>query len=642
MDKNYTTSYFLILLDFTLLNIAFFSLNYWKRGTINLTDAYGKLLIIFYIVWILVSIFTKKFKKYHYNEYSKAIAVFLKASIYSMYFIALILVISGMGGYSRLHVFGSWALLFFAEAAIFNIFEIIDRNKSGDSIFLLFSDFCLLIFSFFIMNYYKRGTLKFNPEYEKILLILIGVWFAASLITKKFNKSNINRNYFIALASCTKAAILMAAIMSILVFAFHLFYFSRLQIYGSIILLFIGETFLYFFFSTTLQNSVSEKDIESIEEVKEIFAQEDLPISNDPSFISNCPKKTIANILKNNYLIDNQWLYDFIKNNVDLTNIAEDQGAVLSTFDIYNVKTISSNSLKLFVNLHKLNDFRWLNRYFLEVHKKLINGGFFVGRSHTLLTNKKHIYNKYPKYFRNIMYAINFVFYRVVPILPGTKRIYFSLTKGKRRLISRAEILGRLHFCGFKLIGEKEHNRRYYFVAKKMKTVSMDTSPSYGPIVKLKRYGAENKIIYTYKLRTMYPYSEFIQKYLYQNNNLKRGGKFNNDFRISTLGRILRKVWIDELPMSYNWMKGDLKIVGVRPLSPHYYSLYDSELIELRKKVKPGLIPPFYADLPETLDQICESEKKYIQAYLEKPIKTQLIYLGRALYNIIIKGARSN
>jgi len=67
----------------------------------------------------------------------------------------------------------------------------------------------------------------------------------------------------------------------------------------------------------------------------------------------------------------------------------------------------------------------------------------------------------------------------------------------------------------------------------------------------------------------------------------------------------MRRLWLDELPMLYNWLKGDLGLVGVRPLSYQYLSLYDRELRELRelrKKVRPGLVPPYYADLPDTFN----------------------------------------
>ena len=149
-------------------------------------------------------------------------------------------------------------------------------------------------------------------------------------------------------------------------------------------------------------------------------------------------------------------------------------------------------------------------------------------------------------------------------------------------------------------------------------------------------------MITVYKFRTMYPYSEFLQEYVYQNNDLKKGGKFKDDFRITDWGKYMRATWLDELPMLYNWLKGDLKLFGVRPLSKQYLSLYPKELKEVRKKVMPGLIPPFYADLPETLPEIIESELRYINAYMEAPLRTQLKYIWKSYKNIIINGARSH
>lgn len=114
-----------------------------------------------------------------------------------------------------------------------------------------------------------------------------------------------------------------------------------------------------------------------------------------------------------------------------------------------------------------------------------------------------------------------------------------------------------------------------------------------------------------------------------------------NDYRISTAGRILRKFWLDELPMIINLLKGDLKLVGVRPLSRHYFSLYSRELQELRSKHCPELIPPYYADMPKTLDEIMASEINYLNAYDKQPFLTDIRYFFKAFYNILIKKARS-
>jgi lipopolysaccharide/colanic/teichoic acid biosynthesis glycosyltransferase len=140
----------------------------------------------------------------------------------------------------------------------------------------------------------------------------------------------------------------------------------------------------------------------------------------------------------------------------------------------------------------------------------------------------------------------------------------------------------------------------------------------------------------------MHPYAEYLQEYVYNKHSLEEGGKFKDDFRVSTIGKMMRRLWIDELPMLINLIKGDLKIVGVRPLSKHYFNLYNKELQEKRTRYKPGLIPPFYADNPKTLDEIMASETKYLDAYAKHPILTDVKYFFIAVYNIIFKRYRSN
>ena len=104
---------------------------------------------------------------------------------------------------------------------------------------------------------------------------------------------------------------------------------------------------------------------------------------------------------------------------------------------------------------------------------------------------------------------------------------------------------------------------------------------------------------------------------------------------------MFRKLWIDELPMLINWVKRDLKFVGVRPISEHYLSLYSAEHQERRKNFKPGLVPPFYADLPKTIEEIELSEKRYLDAYEKNPLKTDIKYFFKSVNNIFIKNKRS-
>jgi lipopolysaccharide/colanic/teichoic acid biosynthesis glycosyltransferase len=62
-----------------------------------------------------------------------------------------------------------------------------------------------------------------------------------------------------------------------------------------------------------------------------------------------------------------------------------------------------------------------------------------------------------------------------------------------------------------------------------------------------------------------------------------------NDFRVTPIGKFLRKTKINELPQIINILKGDISLVGPRPLVTKTFSAYSSEVQEQIYKVKPGL-----------------------------------------------------
>lgn len=322
------------------------------------------------------------------------------------------------------------------------------------------------------------------------------------------------------------------------------------------------------------------------------------------------------------------------------------QTVVLNTSDLeeikrqYNVHD-ESGYYKNIINLRRINDIRRINKFFEAANEYLPMGGRFVGCVETKAMRKARILKKYPPGFNWVYYTGDFIFKRIFPKMPVLKKLYFNITKGRNRVLTSVEALGRLYSCGFKVVGLQERGKLLYFIAEKVKAPDFNLKPSYGPLFKMKRTGKDGKFIYVYKLRTMHPYAEYLQEYIYEQNKLCEGGKFKNDFRVTTLGRFCRKFWLDELPMIINVLKGDMKLVGVRPLSSHYLSLYTPELQEKRRNVKPGLLPPFYADMPKTLEDIIASELRYLDAYEKNPFKADLQYLYKICHNIIIKKARS-
>ena len=61
-----------------------------------------------------------------------------------------------------------------------------------------------------------------------------------------------------------------------------------------------------------------------------------------------------------------------------------------------------------------------------------------------------------------------------------------------------------------------------------------------------------------------------------------------NEQRITKIGRFIRKYSIDELPQLFNVLKGDMSLIGPRPLVPRYLKLYSSEQAR-RHEVRPGI-----------------------------------------------------
>lgn len=289
----------------------------------------------------------------------------------------------------------------------------------------------------------------------------------------------------------------------------------------------------------------------------------------------------------------------------------------------------------------KINNVRYLNKYFETINQALLKDGVYVGCVETNFQFRNRMRQRYPWFIFFPFNIIHFLVKRVLPKLNVFKRFYCYISRGKNRVVSLTELLGRLVSCGFEILEYRAIDGLTYFAVKKISKPVKDIVPTHGFLITLKRVGKDGRLIRIYKFRTMHPFAEYIQDYVYARYGLFKGDKIIDDFRITAWGRLMRKYWIDELPMLINLLKGEIKLVGVRPLSVHKLSLYSDKLKEIRSKNKPGLIPPYYADIPECIEGLQESEYNYLVRYSKNPIKTDVDYFFRAMYNILIKRVRS-
>tara|TARA_R110002124_G_scaffold197895_3_gene364944 strand:- start:1768 stop:2466 length:699 start_codon:yes stop_codon:yes gene_type:complete len=106
---------------------------------------------------------------------------------------------------------------------------------------------------------------------------------------------------------------------------------------------------------------------------------------------------------------------------------------------------------------------------------------------------------------------------------------------------------------------------------------------------KHKRYGLSGKAFYVYKFRTMVNGAHELQSKISHLNEMDGGKLFKSDKdpRITSLGKFLRRTSLDELPQLFNILKGEMTIIGPRPISTPI-SDYEEEELQ-RFKVKPGL-----------------------------------------------------
>ncbi len=126
-------------------------------------------------------------------------------------------------------------------------------------------------------------------------------------------------------------------------------------------------------------------------------------------------------------------------------------------------------------------------------------------------------------------------------------------------------------------------------------------------IYKQKRVTVNNKIFNVYKFRTMIVDAE---------KNTGAVWSSDNDNRVTKVGKILRKYWLDELPQLFNILKGDMSIVGPRPERPELIREFVKSYpdFKFRTIVKGGLTG--YAQVMAKYDTTPEYKLKFDLFYI--------------------------
>ena len=141
-----------------------------------------------------------------------------------------------------------------------------------------------------------------------------------------------------------------------------------------------------------------------------------------------------------------------------------------------------------------------------------------------------------------------------------------------------------------------------------------------GPVVfRQTRVGLQGRTFSIHKLRTMRSVG---------------GGPLVSamtDTRISRVGRVLRRMKIDELPQFVDVLRGDMSLVGPRPEVPEFVELWDSRSREIILSVRPGLTDPASVLFRNEGDLLAEStcpERTYVERILPWKVRMYVDYVS--------------
>jgi lipopolysaccharide/colanic/teichoic acid biosynthesis glycosyltransferase len=103
------------------------------------------------------------------------------------------------------------------------------------------------------------------------------------------------------------------------------------------------------------------------------------------------------------------------------------------------------------------------------------------------------------------------------------------------------------------------------------------------------------------------------------------------DARITSVGRVLRRLKLDEFPQLWNVLRGDMSLVGPRPEVPKYVALYPSALREAVLAVRPGITDPLSLELFDESALLADAddpERYYVEVLLPWKVTRQAVYVS--------------
>ncbi|HYW94306.1 MAG TPA: hypothetical protein VE870_01820, partial [Bacteroidales bacterium] len=321
-----------------------------------------------------------------------------------------------------------------------------------------FIDMVLLFVSFLIMAIYKESTPQYlSYRYFAGFGVLIASWtifsayFKKYRIKKKYSHGRIMRHILLSNTASVST-------LAVFILALDISGFSRLMLFGTVAVCTILELVLASLYFFLIHTTNSHTDIYNP-------PPKPLDIKKATMAVNFRDISLSADVVRES--VNDEFGDEASRFIAKHTNYDDQRNLFVATTTRFNVQFQPDNYFRQVVNLSRTNDIQYINKFFETVNRKLPMGGTFIGFAETKNQRKKRILRKFPPVLNYIYYFLDFILKRVFPKFRLTKKIYFLLTRGNNRVLTRAEILGRLYSCGFEVVEEQDIGNNFYFVMKK-------------------------------------------------------------------------------------------------------------------------------------------------------------------------------
>lgn len=155
------------------------------------------------------------------------------------------------------------------------------------------------------------------------------------------------------------------------------------------------------------------------------------------------------------------------------------------------------------------------------------------------------------------------------------------------------------------------------------------------------RVGQYGNPIVVYKIRTMDQNIKVSKEARELATTCGESGKLTNDPRVTWLGKLIRPFGLDELPQILNWLSGELKLIGHRPIPYSELVKFPDEFQVQYLKHKPALISVVYSRPVSGKAEALQVQLDYFKEYDASPYLTDVKRFAQIAYNFIFKGRRS-